>query len=169
MATNMTAPSRTSILLSMAAPPSRLIAAAEHLRIAGLVARARREEALTLDASLLGGGGALGLDQRFGSAIGRQQRDQIGKLLRLQREKLVACLSCLQRAARILALPNEGSHFSAVGVDIADHAGLDAHRILQAAHGVSPAPARIRDQLLIGGRERDLAVLLLERLIDLAD
>jgi hypothetical protein len=54
-----TAPSRASILPSMAAPS---VAVVEHLRVAGLVARARRQEAAALLAALFGGC-AFGLGQ----------------------------------------------------------------------------------------------------------
>jgi hypothetical protein len=50
--TKTMAPSRASILPSMAATS---VAVAEHLRVAGLIARARRQEAAALFAALFGG------------------------------------------------------------------------------------------------------------------
>lgn len=83
-----------------------LIAVVEHLRIAGLVARARRKEAATLFAPLFGSGGAFGLGERAGAAVGGQERDEIRKLLRLQGEDLIAGLRRLKGAGRALALVN---------------------------------------------------------------
>lgn len=42
------------------------------------------------------------------SAIARHERDQVGKLLALRSEKLVADLGRLQRAGVILVLDNQG-------------------------------------------------------------
>src|SRR5690606_14831421 len=119
MATNTTAPSRAHILPSIRSPS---IAAVEHLRVAGLVAAARRQKAAALLAPLCGGRGPLGLRQRAGAAIGRDQGDQVGELLRLEGEKLVTGLGRLQRAGCRLALVDERRHLRAVRVDIADDA-----------------------------------------------
>lgn len=100
------------------------VAVAEHLRIAGLVAGTRREEATALLSPLVGGRRTFGFRQRGGAAIGRDQRDQIGKLLRLECEKLIAGLGRLQCALRALALADEVRHLGAVRIDIADNAGL---------------------------------------------
>src|SRR3546814_12990532 len=56
-----------------------------------------------------------------------------------------------------------------VGVDVADDAGLDTHRILQAADGVLPALARTGDELLARGGHRRIAVGRSERLVDVLD
>src|SRR5690606_4476285 len=46
---------------------------------------------------------------------------------------------------------------------------LHAHGVLQTADRVLPPAARIGDKLGVGRRKRDVAILLLERLVDLAD
>src|SRR5690606_39852307 len=84
----------------------------------------------------------------------------------LEREKLVAGWRGYQCAGSILALADKLGHLGAVGLDIADDSGLNAHGVLQAADRVLPAAAGIGDKLLVGGRERDVAILLLERLVD---
>lgn len=96
-------------------PPS--IAAVEHLGVAGLVARPGRQEAPTLLAALFGSGRPLGLRQRVGAAVGGDDGGEIGELLRLEGEKLVAGLCRLQGARGALALADERGHFRAVGVE----------------------------------------------------
>ena len=90
-------------------------------------------------APLFGCGSPFCFGQRPGTSIGREQCDKIGELLRLESEKLVAGLGRLERACRPLALADQRRNFGAVRVDVADHAGLDAHCVLQSAHGVLPA------------------------------
>src|SRR5690606_28231466 len=124
------AASRASILPSMATLPS-VVAVVEHLRVAGLVSAARRQEPFALDAALLGGGRALRFCQRIGAAVCRDDRDQVGKLLRLEGKELVARLRGLQRPCRALALADQRGHLGAVAVYIADDASLHAHGVLQ--------------------------------------
>src|SRR6056297_3018994 len=92
MATKTMAAMRARTDPSMDPSPSVV----EHPGIAGLVARTRGEEALALDPALFGCRGPLGLDQRGCAAIGGDDGDQIGDLLGLQRQKLVARLGRLQ-------------------------------------------------------------------------
>src|SRR3546814_15373956 len=101
--------------------------------------------------------------------MGGDDGREVSELLRLQCEKLVAGLCRLQRACRALALPDQRRHLRPVGVDVADDAGLDTHRILQAADGVLPALARTGDELLVRGGHRRIAVGRSERLVDVLD
>ena len=116
--------------------------------------------------TLLGRGRTLGLGQTLRTAVGGHDRGEVGKLLRLQGEKLVAGLGRLQRTGRALALPDKRGHLATVGVDVADNAGLDPHGVLQAADGVLPAFTRLRDKRLIGSRHRCISVGGLERAIE---
>src|SRR5690606_21023248 len=104
-----------------------------------------------------------------GAAVRRDDRDQVGKLLRLKREKLVAGLRSLQCPGRALALTDKRRHLRTVAVDVADRARLHAHGVLQAADRVLPTRARIRDKLGVGRRKRDISITLLESLVDLPD
>ena len=140
-----------------------------HLRVARLVARSRRQEAAALFLPLCGGGGVLGIRQRLRPAIGGDERGEVGELLGLEREKLVARLRRLKRACRRLARSDQRRHLRAVGVDIADHGGLHTHRVLQAADRVLPTRLRIGDELCVRRRHRGGRVFLAEDLIDLLD
>ena len=71
----------------------------EHPDVAGLIALAGREEAAELLAPLLLRGGALGRLRLCARALRGDDRSQVGELLGLQCEELVAGLRRLQRAA----------------------------------------------------------------------
>ena len=75
----------------------------------------------------------------------------------------------MQRAGRALALADKRGHLGAIAVDVADDASLHAHGVLQTANRIFPTAARVGDKLGVGRRQRDIAVLALERLVDLAD
>ena len=66
-------------------PPS--VAAVEHLRVAGLIARAWRQEAAALFLSLRGGGGLFRRLQCLRPPVGGDDGGEIGELLRLKGEK----------------------------------------------------------------------------------
>ena len=83
------------------------VAVREHAGVAGLIAGARRQEPSALFATLFGRGRSLGLGQALRPAVGGNDGGEIGKLLRLQREKLVAGLRRLQRSRRALALADQ--------------------------------------------------------------
>ena len=136
-ATKAMAPMRPRVLPSNT-PPS--IVAIEHLRVAGLVAGSRRQEATALLLSLRGGGSLFGRLQRLRAAIGGHDGGEIAELLRLKGEKLVTGLRRLQRAGRRLARADQRRHLGGVGGKIADYGGLRAHGVLQAADRVLPAP-----------------------------
>src|SRR3546814_383340 len=141
----------------------------EHAGTARLIAAAWRQEATALLAALFGGGGSLGRGQGIGSTVRRDDRGEVGELLRLKGEELIAGLGRLERTGGALAAADERRHLGAVGVDVADDAGLHAHRVLKAVDRVLPALARAGDQLLVGSRDRGVAVGGLECLVDLLD
>ena len=61
---------------------------------------------------------ALRFCQRIGGAGRRDDGDQVGKLLRLERQQLIAGLRDLQRAGRALALAVKQGLLGAVAVDV---------------------------------------------------
>src|SRR3546814_4878344 len=80
----------------------------------------------------------LGLDrsvargfERLSAALRGDRGGEVGELLRLEREKLVAGLRRLQSTARRLAGADERVDRRAGAVDIADHARLHAQRIFK--------------------------------------
>ncbi len=105
--------------------------------------------------------------KRLRPAIGRDDGREVGELLRLKRQELIASLCHLKGASRALALTDQRRHLRSIGIDVADNAGLDTHGVLQAADGILPARPGIGDELLVRGGQRDIGVLLLEGPIDL--
>src|SRR3546814_10888973 len=59
----------------------------EHAGTARLIAAAWRQEATALLAALFGGGGSLGRGQGIGSTVRRDDRGEVGELLRLRSEE----------------------------------------------------------------------------------
>ena len=104
----------------------------EHLNGGGLVTDAWRQEAPKLLPALVLRGRALGCFQALGAPLRCDRCGQIGELLGLQCSELVAGLRCLQGSGRGLARCHKRRHLRAVGVEIADDAGLNPQRILQA-------------------------------------
>src|SRR5689334_114392 len=98
----------------------------EHLHIGGLIALSWRQETPELLSALILGRGALSRFKALRPALRRRGRREIGKLLRLKREDLVAGLSCLQGATGTLARRYESGRLDAIGVEVANDAGLDA-------------------------------------------
>jgi hypothetical protein len=86
--------------------------------------------------------------------------------VRLQGEELISGLGRLERASRALALTDEGRCLRAVGIEVAHDGRLDPHGILKAVDGVLPTSLRGGNELLARCRQRHLAVIGLERLID---
>jgi len=103
------------------------------------------------------------------AALGSHSCGEVGELLRLQGEKLVAGLRCRKAARCRLARRHQGQHLGAVGIEIADDASLHAQRILQGRDGVLPARLRVGYQGRTGLAGVDAAVGGLERVIDLLD
>src|SRR5579884_1534003 len=128
-ATNATAPIRARSLEST--PRLSVAAAREHAGVAGLIAGAGGEEAPALLAALFGRGRALRFGKRACASIGRHDGGEVGELLGLEGEDLVAGLRRLQRTGGALALADQRRHLGAVGVEIADHRCLHTHGILK--------------------------------------
>lgn len=75
----------------------------KHLHVGGLIALAAGQKAPKLLASLVLSRGASGRFQRLSPALRRHRRGQVGELLRLQCQDLVAGLGGLQGPACSLA------------------------------------------------------------------
>ncbi len=88
------------------------------------VAGPRRQEATELFARLVLRGGTLSRFEALRSALRGDRRSQVGELLCLEREQLVAGLCGLQRTSRALARGDERGHLAAVGVEVADDGRL---------------------------------------------
>ena len=134
-----------------------------------MIAGAGVKEATELFPGLVLRRGLLGGLKRLRTALGSDGSGEVGELLRLQGEKLVAGLRCRKAARCRLARRHQGRHLGAVGVEIADDASLHAQRILQGRDGVLPARLRVGDQGLTGLAGVSAAVSGLERVIDLLD
>src|SRR3546814_18173060 len=100
-ATKTTAPSRASVLPSIAGPP---VAVREHAGVSRLVAAARRQDSAPLIATLLGRRGTLGLGEVLRPNIGRDDGRGAHKLTALEHDKLVAGLCYLMRSCLPLTL-----------------------------------------------------------------
>ena len=90
--------------------------------------------------------------QALGAGDRRHDRGEVGELLGLERDELVAGLRGLQRAGRGLARRDQRVDLGAGAVEILHHAGLHAHGVLEAGERVLPAGLRVGDELLRGGR-----------------
>ena len=134
-----------------------------------MIAGAGAKEAAELFSSLVLRRGLLRGLKRLRAALGSHSSREIGELLRLKREKLVAGLRCRKAAGRRLARRHQGRHLGAVGIEITDHASLHAQRILQGRDRVLPARLRVTDQRLAGLAGVRAAVGGLKRMIDLLD
>ena len=106
--------------------------------------------------------------QRLRAALRGDQRGEIGELLRLQGEKLVARLRCLKCAGCGLARRNEAVHRRARAVDVTDDAGLNAQRVLERADAILPARIGVGDHLRVGAGERGASVAAVECLLDVS-
>ncbi|GCC47852.1 hypothetical protein chiPu_0031896 [Chiloscyllium punctatum] len=138
------APIRAKSLPSISSPS---VPAWEHPGVAGLIADAGGQEPSALLAALFGSRRAFGFRERLRAAVGGDDGGEIGELLGLECEELVAGLGRLQRAGSALALANQRGQLRAVGVDVADDARLHPHRVLQTANRVLPALAGLGDEL----------------------
>src|SRR3546814_10416395 len=100
----------------------------EHAGVAGLISAAGGQEAAALLATLLGSRRALRFGQCLSPSVRGDDGREIGELLGLEREELIAGLRRLQGAGRALALADERRHLGTGGVAVADDAGLDRKR-----------------------------------------
>src|SRR5271165_605020 len=126
-------------------------ASVEHLRGAGLIASAVVEEVLKLLLSL-----DLALDltrtiEALGAGNRRHDGGEIGELLGLKRDELVARLRGLQRARGRLARRDERADLGAGRVEILHDASLDAHGVLESGSRVLPARLCVSEKLLRRG------------------
>ncbi len=134
-----------------------------------MIAGARAKKTAELFPALVLRCGLLGGLKRLRPPLGNHSCGEIGELLRLQGEKLVAGLRCRKAAGRRLARRHQGRHLGTVGVEIADDASLHAQRILQGRDGVLPTHVSVTDQRLTGLAGVSAAVSDLERVINLLD
>src|SRR5262249_36846064 len=121
----------------------------KHLNRYGLVTLNLREETpQTLPALVLGGHSLSGL-QALRSSLGRNNCGEIGNLLRLKSQKLIASLACLQGSCRSLTCGDQRRHLSSVAIEITDDGRLHSHRVLQTCQRVLPAHLCVGDKKLI--------------------
>src|SRR5882672_2398438 len=90
----------------------------KHLHRRRLIAWAWCEEAAELLARLVLGGGALRGLQIVGPTLSGYDGGEVGKLLRLERQELVAGLCRLQGTRSRLAGRDQRRHLGAIGVDV---------------------------------------------------
>ena len=144
-------------------------ASSEHVDGGRRVAGPRRDEAAQLFACLFLACRLSGLFERLRAALGGHQGGEIGQLLRLQRDELIARLRRLQRAGGVLALRDEVGHGCPGPVEIADDAGLGLQRILEACDGCLPAAAGTCHQFRIAESGEPGGVVGVEGVLDAGD
>ena len=105
--------------------------------------RAGAQEPPQLLATLILRRGALRRLKGLRPALRGDGRREIGELLRLKRKDLIAGLRRRKAARCRLARRHQRRRLGAVGVEIADDAGLHAQRILQGSDRVLPARLRV--------------------------
>ena len=121
----------------------------EHLYGCGLISLSRSQEAPQLLPALVLSDTSLGGFQILSTPLRSNCCREIGKLLRLQCEELIAGLARLQGARRTLARGHKGRHLRAVRIEIPDDGGLHPHGVLKTGDRVLPAHLRVGDQRLI--------------------
>ena len=140
----------------------------EHPHVLGLVALSRSQKPSELFSALVLRGRALRRFKALRPALSREGSCEIGELLRLKREDLIAGLGCLQGATGTLTRCHKRGRLDAVGVEVADDAGLDAERVLQCCNRILPPRLSVGYQDLvrlaasgrrITGRERTIDLL----------
>src|SRR3954468_22598713 len=110
----------------------------EHPHVLRLIALPWRQKPPELFSPLVLGCRALRRLKALRPALCRDSGGEVGKLLRLKCEDLIAGLGCLQGAARTLARRHERRCLDTIGVEIADDTGLDPERVLQRSDGILP-------------------------------
>ncbi len=119
----------------------------EHRDRSRLIAAAGRDEAGELLARLVLARRRLRAFEALRAALRGEQRGQVGELLRLEREQLVARLRRLQRAGRALARAHQRADLRLRRRQVADHGRLRFQRVLEAAQRIAPARLRVGDEL----------------------
>ena len=137
---------------------SRALSCVEHPRVAGLVAAARRQEAAELLAGLLLAAARCGRLEALGAALRGDDGGEIGELLGLQGEELVAGLRRLQRAGRDWLDATSDDISARLVSRLPTTPACTCMRVLEAADRVLPALACAVDQLLVGRGGRSVAV-----------
>src|SRR5947208_2640826 len=115
----------------------------EHPHVLELIALSRGQKPPELFSALVLRSRALSCFKALRPALSREGSREIGELLSLKRKDLVAGLRCLQSATGTLARRHKRGRLCAVGVEVADDAGLDAERVLQRSDRVLPARLRV--------------------------
>ena len=110
----------------------------EHPHVLGLIALPRRQKPPELFSPLVLGGRALRRLKALRPALCRDSGGEVGKLLRLKREDLIAGLGRLQSAAGTLARDHERRCLDAIGIEVAHDSSLDPERVLQRRDRILP-------------------------------
>src|SRR6266446_8497962 len=120
----------------------------EHPHGLRLITLRSAEESVELLARLLLVGVGPGASEALCARLRRNDCGQVGELLGLERDELVAGLRGLKAAHRRLTRRHERIGLDARGIEVLDNAGLDVQRILVACKRVLPALLRAADKLL---------------------
>ena len=139
----------------------------KHLHVLGLITLAWGQKPPQLLATLILRRSALSRFKILRPALRCNGRCEIGELLRLKRKDLVAGLRRLQSAACALARCYVRRRLGAVGIEVADNAGLNAQGVLQRGDRVLPTRLRVGDECLIGLAARRRRIIGRERAVDL--
>src|SRR5690606_38625615 len=107
--------------------------------------------------------------ERLRSSLGGEGCGEIGELLGLQGEQLIARLGRGKGTTGRLARPDKRIDAAARAVDIADDACLDAQGVLQGSDAILPARIGIRDHPRMVTGQRGSGVAILEGLLDALD
>ena len=135
----------------------------------GLIALSRRQKPSELFSALVLRRGALRRFKVLRPALSRESSREIGELLRLKCEDLVAGLGCLQGTTGALTRCHKRGRLDAVGIEVADDAGLNPQGVLQRRDRILPARLSVGDQRLIRLVARGRRIAGRERAIDLLD
>src|SRR3954470_8084121 len=101
----------------------------EHPHVLGLIALSRRQKSAELFSALVLSHGALRRFKALRPSLSREGSGEIGELLCLKRQDLIATLRCLQAATGTLARSYKRRRLDSVGIEVADDAGLDPERV----------------------------------------
>jgi len=96
----------------------------------GLIALSRRQKPPELLSALVLRSRALRCFKALRPTLSREDTREIGELLRLKREDLIAGLGCLEGPTGALARRHERRRLNAVSVEVTNDAGLDPESVL---------------------------------------